>query len=47
MAGIKNKSYGLNLRRTYDVFKEEDRKSEVNVPSGSHSQPQEKDSEGI
>lgn len=37
MAGIKSKTYGLNMRRTYDVFKEnEEQKAETNLPS-THS----------
>jgi hypothetical protein len=33
MAGIKSKTYGLNMRRTYDVFKDnEEQKVETNLP---------------
>lgn len=29
MPGLKDKKHGLNLRRTYDIFKEDERQSRV------------------
>lgn len=29
MPGLKDKKYALNLRRTYDIFKEDDKQSRI------------------
>jgi hypothetical protein len=46
MPGMKNKKHALNLRRTYDIFKEDDKQSRIGThEAAAETSPEERTKE--
>lgn len=45
MPGIKDKKHALNLRRTYDIFKEDDKQSRIGTREAVEASPEERTKE--